>query len=74
MSVEHSRSAARAHDLALAHDDRADYIAFTRLQPPLVSCIALLGPAEALPNSDVRLNQPKREKDASHCEEDSVAD
>jgi hypothetical protein len=29
------------HDLALVHDDRADRAASTRLQPPLVSCIAL---------------------------------
>jgi hypothetical protein len=32
-----------AHDLALAHDERADHGASTRLQPPLVSCIALFG-------------------------------
>jgi hypothetical protein len=31
-----------AHDLALVHDDLADDDASTRLQPPLVSCIALL--------------------------------
>jgi hypothetical protein len=30
-----------AHDLALVHDERADDDASTRLQPPLVSCIAL---------------------------------
>jgi hypothetical protein len=40
-----------AHDLTLVHDDSADEDAPTRLQPPLVSCIALLGglmaPAEA---------------------------
>ncbi len=30
-----------AHDLALVHDDRADHYAPIRLQPPLVSCIAL---------------------------------
>jgi len=32
-----------AHDLALLPDDRADHNAPTRLPPPLVSCIALLG-------------------------------
>jgi hypothetical protein len=31
-----------AHDLALVHNDRATHGASTRLQPPLVSCIALL--------------------------------
>jgi hypothetical protein len=30
-----------AHDLTLVPDDRADHNASTRLQPPLVSCIAL---------------------------------
>ena len=34
-----------AHDRALVHDDRADHGASTRLQPPLVSCIALFGGA-----------------------------
>jgi geranylgeranyl pyrophosphate synthase len=34
-----------AHDLTLVHDDVADDDAFTRLQPPLVSCIALFGNA-----------------------------
>jgi hypothetical protein len=32
-----------AHDRTTTHDDRADHDAPTRLQPPLVSCIALLG-------------------------------
>ncbi len=31
------------HDPTLVHADRADHGASTRLQPPLVSCIALLG-------------------------------
>ena len=32
-----------AHDLALVHHDPADQDASTRIQPPLVSCIALFG-------------------------------
>ncbi len=32
-------------DLAFVHDDRADHGASTRLQPPFVSCIALVGVA-----------------------------
>jgi len=37
-----------AHDLTLVHDDRADNDASTRLQPPLVSCIALFDAAVPL--------------------------
>ena len=46
LSFPHGRSNTRdqlrgAHDLALIHDDRADHDASARIQPPLVSCIAL---------------------------------
>jgi hypothetical protein len=39
-----------AHDLALVHDERADHDAPIRLQPPLVSCIALFGGSLVTPN------------------------
>ena len=45
-----------AHDLTLVHDERAEYGASTRLQPPLVSCIALLGDAAALEESESRVS------------------
>jgi hypothetical protein len=38
-----------AHDLTLVHDDRSDDDAPTRIQPPLVSCIALFGSASLDP-------------------------